>query len=145
KRLEQSLRRRFAASESMEYELTWKRWDMPSGPPICALRASARPISDNGCSGWPTPKSRDTHGVNTPEHLKKKRAAGHGCSELVDTVKTVMGWSTPTERDHSRGNHPPRPHDTGHPLSQQVATVGWTTPSSREWKDTPGMATTGLN
>ncbi len=33
------------ASGSPLYELTWKSWDMPSGAPICALRASARRTS----------------------------------------------------------------------------------------------------
>src|SRR5690606_20962147 len=34
---------------SPEYELTWKQWDMPSRPPICRLRASARRTSGNAC------------------------------------------------------------------------------------------------
>jgi len=39
------------------YALTWKQWDMQSGPPICALRASVRRISASDCigAGWPTP------------------------------------------------------------------------------------------
>jgi hypothetical protein len=40
---------------SLEYELIWKEWDMRSGPPICALRGSARRTSGKGCTGWPTP------------------------------------------------------------------------------------------
>lgn len=49
------LKARMAAGGSLEYELTWKDWDMPSGPPICALRASGRRTVAKGCSGWPTP------------------------------------------------------------------------------------------
>lgn len=57
--LESRLRARMAAHGSLEYALTWKRWDMQSGPQICALRASVRRTSGSGCSGWPTPTARD--------------------------------------------------------------------------------------
>lgn len=57
--LESRLRARMGVSGSPEYVLTWKTWDMPAGPPICALRASARPISGSGFSGWPTPTVND--------------------------------------------------------------------------------------
>ena len=46
--LENRLRARMDVNGSPEYALTWKHWDMPAGPPICALRASQRPISVNG-------------------------------------------------------------------------------------------------
>lgn len=44
---------------SPEYDLIWKRWDMPVGPPICRLRASARRTSDSGFGGWPSPTAWD--------------------------------------------------------------------------------------
>src|SRR5690606_30918302 len=53
--LESRLRAKMAGRGAPEYVLTWKHWDMQSGPPICALRASARRTSDNDCTGWPTP------------------------------------------------------------------------------------------
>jgi len=56
-RLELSLRSMLPTDASPEYALTWKNWDMPSGPPICALRASAHRTSDSGFTGWPTPTS----------------------------------------------------------------------------------------
>jgi DNA (cytosine-5)-methyltransferase 1 len=31
--------------------MTWKRWAMPSGPPICALRALAHRTSGSGSTG----------------------------------------------------------------------------------------------
>jgi hypothetical protein len=55
--LENRLRQAMAVNGCQEYVLTWKRWDMKSGPPICALRASGRRISGKGYSGWPTPNS----------------------------------------------------------------------------------------
>ena len=57
--LESRLRARLDVNGSPEYVLTWKRWDMLSGPPICALRARGHRTSDKGCSGWGTPTSRD--------------------------------------------------------------------------------------
>ena len=73
------------------YSLKWKRWDMPGRVPICALRASARPIS----------------------------------------VSAYTGWVSPTATDAKRGVKPPRPHDTGIPLTQQVGMIsGWATPKA---------------
>jgi hypothetical protein len=58
------LRQRLEGIGSPLYELTWKEWAMQSGPPICALRASARRTSDKDCggggySGWTTASARD--------------------------------------------------------------------------------------
>jgi len=60
--LESKLRVRLAETGSPLYVLKWKHWDMGLGPPICALRASARRISDNDFGGWPTPRTSDAHG-----------------------------------------------------------------------------------
>jgi hypothetical protein len=94
--LASKLQAAMAGRGSAEYALTWKTWDMASGPPICALRASGRRISGNGCSS------------------------------------AQSGWSTPTTTDAKRGTKPPRPWDTGVPLTQQVglAVSGWPTPTA---------------
>src|SRR6185295_18506302 len=66
--LESRLRAGLDASGSLEYALTWRRWDMELGLPICALRARARRISDSGCSGWPTARQTDgSKSVRTDE------------------------------------------------------------------------------
>lgn len=57
--LESRLRARLDVNGSPEYGLIWKHWDMQSGPPICAMRASARCTSDRGFIGWHTPSARD--------------------------------------------------------------------------------------
>ena len=61
--LESRLRVLLEGRGAPEYELTWKRWDMPSGPPICALRASARrtfgSVFTGWRQGWATPTARD--------------------------------------------------------------------------------------
>lgn len=90
--LENRLQARMATYGSPEYVLNWRHRDMPSGVPICALRASQRPISD----------------------------------------RAYTGWVSPTAMDHRRGVKPPRPWDTGIPLTQQVGIIlqGWSTPTA---------------
>ena len=117
---------------SPEYVLRWKHWDMPSGPPICALRASRRRTCDKDYGGWPTPMA------GSPG-TKNYNPAGNTDSSQKTVVLT--GWCSPTAQDHSRGNKPPRPHDTGVPLSQQVALVetsGRTSMSSPAPTKNPG-------
>lgn len=86
--LESRLRAVLGDSGSPEYALTWRRWDMPSGPPICALRASARRTSDSGCIGWPTPRV----GVGGCTGTKYK-------GRVEDAAASVVGWATPCARD----------------------------------------------
>jgi hypothetical protein len=109
--LESRLRQRMGAYGSPEYELTWKHWDIPSGPPICALRASARRTSDNGFGGWPTPTSA---------------LADKGVRSTEGGIREAM-------------------RSKGPDLAAVACLSGWSTPSSRDWKDTPGMATTAVN
>ena len=55
--LESRLRQRLDGRGSPLYALTWKHWDMLSGPRICALRASVRRTSGSDCGGWATPRA----------------------------------------------------------------------------------------
>ena len=66
-------------------------------------------------AGWPTPKGQ------RPDQ-DSQYARGN------PTLGRVAGWASPMAQDHSRGIQPPRPQDTGTPLSQQVH--GLTSPSS---------------
>ena len=128
--LESRLRVLLDGSGSPLYDLTWKTWDMQSGGPICALRASGRRTSASaftGEDGWPTPMA----GTSAQ---KGYNAAGNTDSSRK-TVELAKGWSTPTAQDHSRGVKPPRPQDTGVPLSQQAGQAGWATPTQRDHKD----------
>ncbi len=169
--LESRLRARMAAHGSPEYELTWKHWDMASGPPICALRASGRRTSGSGFGGWPTPLVNDELGSGYcygPKKADGTRAifwklpgaaqlagwptpmAGSPATEDYNAAgntdssrKTVdlVGWNTPRATDGSNGG----PNQAGGALSADAALTGWSTPSTRDWKDTPGMATTAVN
>lgn len=66
------------------YKLTWKRRATPSGRSIPALRASARRISDNDCTGWPTPCQQDG----------PKGGPSQGTDRLPNAVQ-LSGWPTP--------------------------------------------------
>jgi hypothetical protein len=138
-RLGRILQKRLSQYGSMEYERTWSQRVTPSGHVYWVLTASARRISDNGYSGWPSPSAKEPGG--TPEqHLARKRACVErgiqmGCNAVTHLSLAVQlaGWVSPTARDHSRGVSPPRPTDTGIPLSQQVAGLtGWSTPRAEE-------------
>lgn len=110
------LRHRMDSRGSTLYALTWKERVTPSGRRICALRASAHRTSDSGFIGWPTPQASDMTGGG-----QAKRAMGetrHG-SNLCDFAM-LAGWPSPTATDAKRGAKPPRPWDTGIPLTQMV-------------------------
>ena len=92
-RLESRLRQRMAAYGSPEYALTWKHWDMQSGPPICALRASVRRISDRDYIGWPT--ARGPHGSG-PSDKVTRGLTPEGSTKLI----ILKPWATPRARDH---------------------------------------------
>ena len=134
------LRAALDVNGSPEYSLTWRDWTMPSREPICALRASARRTSDSGSTGWPTP-NLNARGPESRESKNKRGAGGIG----LQTTALIAGWCSTTAQDGTRGGLPSRPQDTGVPLSQQAVLAGYPTASSRDRKDTPGIAITGVN
>ena len=128
--LANKLRQRMDVNGSPEYVLTWKYWDMPSGPPICALRASARHISDNGFGGWPTPQARDHFPAHTPEYIAEKKAQGHGMANLNDVAQIVC-WPTPrvtTNAGNGKANRADRAR-----IEDVVQLSGWATPRANKW------------
>ena len=70
--LESRLRQNLDVNGSLESEMTWRHWDMPSGPPICALRVSGHRTVDNGFTGWPTP---DTVAIGDGTDFETQRLA----------------------------------------------------------------------
>ncbi len=93
-----------AAYGSPEYGMTWKSWDMPSGPPICALRASGRRTSGKDFGGWPTPNAiPETRGglQKNPEKALERRKQGHMLN--LDDAVSLAGWATPIVSDHKAG------------------------------------------
>ena len=91
--LASKLREQADLNGSPEYRLIWKQWDMPSGPQLCALRASVRRISAKDFTGWPTATRQDAAGSRTRGYN------GHNFMTLTDASQ-MAGWATPTTRDH---------------------------------------------
>src|SRR5690606_1479281 len=102
--LENRLQARLDVNGSPEYALTWKHWDMPSGPPICALRASARRTSGRGFGlspkGWTTPQAHD--GSPRGRGQKARHGTKHGCADLNRDAQ-MAGWRTPSGSDGEGG------------------------------------------
>ena len=104
--LESRLRARLGAGGSMEYELTWKRWAMPSGPPICRLRAWGRPTSDNASGGWPTPNAGPQNDTDTKWQERREalaeRYGNNGFGMTLGRAASLTGWPTPTTQDDNQ-------------------------------------------
>lgn len=119
------------ANGSPEYALTWKDWDMPSGPPICALRARAHPTSGSGFSGWPTPNAgpQNRGGLQTnPEKALERRLQGHQLN--LDDAACLAGWPTPmagspATEDYNEAGNTDRSRKT-------VALAGWAMPTKQD-------------
>src|SRR5690606_6623803 len=96
---------------SPEYELTWSQWDMPWGPPIFRLRASARRTSGNGCGGWRTPSGSDGEGGT------------------MDVLMAMREGYTPKLklRDQAPRN--------GYPVPMKSACIGCPFHDDRYWRD----------
>jgi len=147
--LESRLRARMAGRGSPEFALTWKEWDMPSGLPICALRASAPRTSGNGSTGWPTPMVFDGTNNGEPRALRFKGNApseqnhnrspgtpGSYRGDLKDWAPVLCHWPTPQAHDVTgRSKKQKEKHGTKHGCSCLVQAAGWATPTTRDHKD----------
>ncbi len=124
--LENRLRARLDVNGSPEYVLTWKHWDMPSGPSICRLRASARRISDSASGGWPTPMA----GAPGTENYNP---AGNTDSSRK-TVDLLDGWPTPAKQNAEGGARKEGESRGWNTLQTVAKLAGWPTCSARDWK-----------
>jgi len=101
-------------------------------------------------TGWPTPNAipEGRGGLQTnPEKALERRLQGHQMN--LDDAACLTGWPTPMAGSPGTDTYNPAGNTessrktvsliTGAPLG------GWATPSSRDWKDTLGMATEGTN
>ncbi len=151
--LESRLRASLDANGSLESELTWKHWDMPLGPQICALRVSTHRTAAKDFTGWPTP---DTVAIGdqtdfetqrlallarrerTKEAVKAgKTLAGSGRSMTLQMAAKSMiqltGWSTPCVVEPATRTPRPSREATGRTseyLGRQVYQITdlWPTP-----------------
>jgi hypothetical protein len=115
-------------------------------------------------AGWPTPGTCDaTRGSPETDEAKKARGANTGKS-LIDVTGNASALpvnASAAKKENSETSAPfaasttptsasvPAPLKTTN-LNTMIATAsstlaGWCSPSARDWKDTPGMATTATN
>ncbi len=128
------LQARTASAGSTLYTLTWKQRATPSGLLICALRASARRISDSasGLLGWPTPVVNDTTGskyaYSQGNHDKKVlKLPGAADQAGWPTPTTPSGGQTPPEGTSATGITP-NGKKVQVTLKGVAAISGWPTP-----------------
>ena len=116
--LESKLQARLDVNGSPEYALTWRRWDMLSGPPICALRASARRTGGRDCGGWPTPLVDNATGS---EYTYGRGNHDRICLKLPGMAK-LAGWATPKANERVRSQEFLRGRA---PNPMEVAPIGY--------------------
>jgi len=134
------LHRLLDVNGSPEYVLTWKQWAMLSGPPICALRASARPTSGSGCSGWPTPNTTDTDAG--PSRMRGDFWRYRGLD--LATAAALAGWPTPKSSNDGDSDETVAMAMRGEcemSLPRVAKLAGWATPRV---SDNQGAASTRI-
>jgi hypothetical protein len=125
KSLESRLRAALDVNGSPEYALTWKRWDIGSGPPICALRASARRTSDSDCSGWQTPTVEDATRKGSAADWYKYTVERQWSGCRLRNEVHIAGWGSPQATDHKGSS---RPGQRRGQLSEHALLAGYPTP-----------------
>lgn len=100
-------------SESATDEYNTRRWAHTRGKALSAVSLMA---------GWPTP-TMPSGGQTVPDGTTATGMTPdrRKVQVTLKDVAALSGWPTPTAQDSSRGSLPPRPQDTGIPLSQMVA------------------------
>ena len=115
--LENRLRQRLEWAGSTIYKLTWKEKTTPAGWSYCQRAASVprtkETDSSTSPSAWPTPQRMD--GERGPVKGGLNEKGDRVSKDGVRYGKTLVT------------------------VAHQVS--GWTTPNTRDWKDTPGMST----
>lgn len=112
---------------SMEYSQTWKRKATPAGRLYWEHTARGRRTFDSDFFGWPSPTAHDGRRPDT-----------------LNSASKLAGWGTPRQTDAKCGRFYTE-NTTGTDLAKDATLAGYVTPGSRDWKDTPGMATMGTN
>ena len=133
---ESRLRERLATVGSTECALIWREKTTPAGASISRLAPWTPPTSASGSTGspWPTPTLADVQGG------RKTRSGARSGELLMNGL--LASWSTPRASDGEKGGPNMSFGAGGQPLPAQMHKASpWVTPSARDWKDTPGMAT----
>ena len=140
--LESRLRATLDVNGSPEYALIWSTWDMPAGPPICRLRASAHRTSGNGFGGWPTPNV--PNGGRSIAHAEMRGSTAYHKGKKVqvglEAVAQMAGWPTTSANDMRQYSNEALEtfveigSVSGHNLDLNAAAqmAGWATPTTKD-------------
>ena len=142
------LHQRLGSAGSMEYSQTWKSRVTPAGRSLWAHTASARRISDNDFTGWPTASVFLAAG--DPQKIQKRRAErmekygnnGFGMN-LEQAAQALAGYPTATRNDFKGAPYQVangKKYDTLPGAAAKFS--GWPTTTTRDSKtdglDAPG-------
>jgi hypothetical protein len=75
---------------------TWPRWGIMLDGECSELGMSVRHISETECGSWPTPRTRDYKGINSPEGLTRK----DGKSRMDQLPNAVAYGGTQTQQTY---------------------------------------------
>jgi hypothetical protein len=150
--LENRLMTRLDTAGSTLFKLTWKRRRTPLGRSYLERAASVRRTSGKGFTSWPTPNVADHNASQSNDAIaysERWMMRPNHSSQLAHTAQALCHWPTPSATDGERSGEP-TPNMTGVSLAQHSRLTAWptpkaATPSSRDWKDSPGMSETGIN
>ena len=119
--LENRLQQQLPTGGLTKFIKDWKQKVTPAGRQYCQLAVSARPINETDCGLWPTPTTMAQQGGDgaAPAHVERilrgEKKRPSGHTMQIKLVDLV------------------------------TAIALWPTPSTRDYKDTPGMSKTGVN
>jgi hypothetical protein len=135
--LESRLKARMGDAGSPEYAVRWKSVDMLLGPRICALRASARRISDSGISGWPSPTKGNADGSQMAKGAGAtgRRVDGSKATVSLNQVATLAGWPTPMAGNPGTEDYNPA-GNTDSSRKTEALLAGWSTPRREDSEST---------
>ena len=108
-------------------------------------------------AGWPTPTKANADGSQAAKDASTtgRRPDGSTATVHLNAVarSVIAGWPTPVAHDDNKSvaAHMERKARTNSgPMISSLQVIvktieGWATPLSRDWKDSPGMATESVN
>lgn len=143
------LQARLGTAGLTEYRQTWNLKATPAGRQYWAHTASAHRTSDKGFTGWPTPNCNTN---DQPDHTKRGQETLLGCAKLAGNESSTLANATKMGTALNAGSTL-QTADASDQLKTESNTksltgfsmAGWPTASSRDWKDSPGQSTTGVN
>lgn len=141
---ENRLRERLATVGSTEYALIWKVKATPAGRSISRLAPWMPPTSVSGSIGspWRSSTAGTNRGGSYADPAKALARMNSGHTINLEDEMVVAGWSTPRASDGEKGGPNMSFGAGGQPLPAQMHKASpRVTPSARDWKDSPGMAT----